>query len=191
MRAGLTAGGTSTTIEFGDEEAELVQGAVAATYDIFPLDRLSLSATLGTSIDGHVEYLGTRYDLEPGVLGGLGISYRLFGGKVPFAHVSANFSLARSTSVAPDGSTDAFTSRDWRLGLAVGHAIGGWAAPFVVARYFGAGTDWNVAGGKGADKFRYHVGLGSGFALSEHFDLLGEIAFLGEQRVSLGVGYAF
>ena len=69
--------------------------------------------------------------------------------------------------------------------------MGNVAAPFVVARYFGAGTNWSVGGGHGADHFRYHVGLGSAFGLSDHFDALGELAFLGEQRLTIGGGYVF
>jgi hypothetical protein len=65
------------------------------------------------------------------------------------------------------------------------------AAPFVVARYFGAGTDWSVAGGKGSDKFRYHVGGGSAFGLSERWDSLVEVTFLGEKRATFGLGYFF
>lgn len=69
--------------------------------------------------------------------------------------------------------------------------MGKFAAPFVVARYFGAGTSWPDVAGHGADHYRYHVGIGSAFGLSEHFDTLAEVAFLGERRLTLGVGYMF
>jgi hypothetical protein len=129
--------------------------------------------------------------LRPGPVGGLGISYRFFGDRLPFVHVSFTYSMARSTTHA-DGTPDAdFKSRDYRAGLAVGKALGKHVPPFVVARYFGAGTDWSVAGGHGADHYRYHVGAGSAFGFSEHLDALIELAFLGERRVSVGVGYLF
>lgn len=191
VRAGITAGGTSTRIDFGETTADLVQGATVATVDVFPLERLGLSATLGPALGGYVDYQGERYDLLPGVVGGVGVSYRILGKDLPFLHGSFTFSLARATTRADDGSEATFTSRDWRAGLAAGKTIGDWAAPFAVFRYFGAGTDWSVGGGKGADAFRYHVGVGSAFGLSEHWDALVELAFLGERRASLGVGYVF
>jgi hypothetical protein len=191
VRAGLTVGGTDTRIDFGDTTADLRQAATTATVDVMPLERLSLSAAFGASLGGRVEYLGQRYTLRPGPIGGVGVSYRLFGGRMPFAHASFTFALARSETHAPGSEDATFTSRDWRFGLAVGKTIGEHVAPFVVGRYFGAGTEWSVGGGHGADHYRYHVGAGSAFGFSEHFDGLVELAFLGERRASLGVGYVF
>jgi hypothetical protein len=191
LRAGLTAGGTATRVDFADDSADLLQSASAVTLDVFPLQRLALSATLGAALAGRIDYQGERYTLLPGPVAGLGVSYRFLGGRVPFVHVSLTASIARATSRADDGSEQEFTSRDWRLGLAVGHAVTQWAAPFVVARYFGAGTHWDVASGKGSDAFRYHVGAGSAFGISEHWDVLAELAFLGERRATLGAGYSF
>jgi hypothetical protein len=191
FRTGLSLGGTSTRIDFGDRDAELLQSATTATLDVFPTERLGLSASLGAALAGHVDYEEIRYELLPGPLGGVGVSYRLFGGKVPFVHGSFSASLARATARAPDGTETAFLSRDYRVGLAVGQAIGKVAAPFAVVRYFGAGTEWSVAGGHGADAFRYQVGVGSAFGFSEHWDAVIEIAFLGEKRATIGAGYMF
>lgn len=190
VRVGLVGGGTSTKIDFGSESAKLLQGATSATIDLLPLERLSLSAALGATLPGRLDYAGTRFDLLPGPMAGVGIGYRLFGGKAPFIHTSLTLSLARSTTRAPDGREEAFTSRDYRLGVAVGKTLGKVAAPFAFARYFGGGTSWAVAG-HGGDHFRYQVGIGSAFTLSEHFDALAELAFLGERRMSLGIGYVF
>jgi hypothetical protein len=191
FRAGLTGGGTSTQIDFGDSRADLVQGAATATLDVLPLERLTLSAAAGASLGGHVDYGGRRFTLRPGPIGGLGISYRLLGERLPFVHASLTVAIARSTTHASGVEDATFTSRDWRLGVAIGQALGKHVAPFVVARYFGAGTEWSVGGGHGSDHFRYHVGAGSAFGFSEHVDGLVEIAFLGERRASIGVGYLF
>jgi hypothetical protein len=191
FRTGLTAGGTMTRIDFGDTSADLVQGAATATLDVMPIERLSLSAALGASLIGHVDYQGDSYTLLPGPVGGLGISYRFLGDDLPFLHASFTFALARSTTRAEGRPDTSFTSRDWRVGLAVGKTLGKHMAPFVVARYFGAGTEWSVAGGHGADHFRYHVGVGAAFGFSDHLDGILEVAFLGERRASVGVGYTF
>jgi hypothetical protein len=147
VRLGLAVGGTSSKIDFKTETAPLVQSAATTTFDLLLFQRLSLSASLGGSLAGHLDYGGQRFLLEPGPIVGLGVSYRLFGGRAPFLHLSAGYSVARSTSQAPDASRDAadapsrrgatFTSYDYRFGVAVGKTLGDFAAPFVVGRYFG------------------------------------------------------
>lgn len=191
IRLGLAVGGTSTKIDFQTESVPLLQAASTTSVDLLLFQRLSLSASLGASLGGHVDYAAQRYQLAPGPIVGLGVSYRLFGGSAPFLHLSAAYSVARSTSRAPDESEATFTSHDYRVGAALGKTLGKVAAPFVVARYFGAGTNWPVAGGHGGDHYRYHVGVGSAFGFSEHWDALAELAFLGERRATLGVGYLF
>jgi hypothetical protein len=191
VRLGIAIGGTSSKIDFKAETAPLVQSALTGTFDLLLFQRLSLGASLGGSLIGHVDYGGQRFELRPGPIVGLGASYRLFGGSAPFLHLSAGYSIARSTSHAPDASRATFTSNDYRFGVAVGKTLGNLAAPFVVGRYFGAGTNWSVGGGHGADHYRYHLGVGSAFGLSEQLDALVELAFLGERRATLGVGYLF
>jgi hypothetical protein len=190
FRAGVAVGGTSTEIDFGPSNAELRQAATVATLDYFPIERLGIGASLGASLGGSLDYAGQRHDLLPGPLAGLALSYRLLGGELPYFHLSLAYSIARGRARGPDDRDSTFTSRDYRLGIAVGKTIGQVAAPFVVARYFGAGTDWSLAG-KGADANRYQVGAGGVLALSERVDLLAELAFLGERRATLGGGFSF
>ena len=191
LRVGVSVGGTATRIKFADREAELQQAAVAATVDASPLDALTVSAVAGVALGGHVD-LDVRHTMRPGWLAGLGVSYRILDGRgaLPFVQASFTYSIARATTRAPTDAEATFTSKDWRLGLSVGKAFG-IVAPFVVARFFGAGTDWSVAGGKGADAYRYHAGVGSAVALGDHLDALMELAFLGERRLSAGVGWTF
>jgi hypothetical protein len=175
FRAGVTLGGTSTQIEFAPGDARLLQGS---------------AASLGASLPGRLDFMERRYELSPGPLAGVGVSYRLLGGQLPFVHLSFTYSLAQSTARAPDGGESSLKSYDYRAGLAVGATVGKLAAPFVFGRYFGAGTRWEGVG-KGADAYRYHLGVGTVLALSRQLDVLGELAFLGEKRASLGVGYVF
>jgi hypothetical protein len=191
VHAALTAGGTATTIDFGGGDAELVQTATVASVDVIPLDRLTLTVSGGASIGGRLDYQGTRYDLAPGWTAGAGVSYVLFGRSgAPFVQPSFAYSLARAATRGPDGNELAFSAKDWRAGLVVGRSFGRVFAPFVFGRYFGGGTEW-ATGGHGSDHYRYHAGAGSVFALSDRFDALFELAFLGERRATMGVGYTF
>jgi len=189
-RVGVAVGGTSTRIDFGNQSSPLLQGALSATLDLLPSERLSLSGSLGSALPGRIDYGGERFQLSAGPLVGVGAGYRLFGGRAPFLHASVSLSWARSRAVSPAGERSTFSSSDYRLGIALGKTLAGWAAPFVVFRYFGAGTNWSLAG-HGGDHYRYQVGAGAAFALSRQFDALVELAFLGERRATLGVGYNF
>ena len=190
LRAGLVVGGTSTRIDFR-EQASLLQAATGATLDVMPLERLTLSGSLGASLPGRVRYQSLDYELRPGPMAGVGVAYRFLGGRLPFIHGSLTLSWSRSVTRAPDGEDKgSFTSRDYRLGLAIGKTLGRFTAPFVVARYFGAGTDWSFAG-HGVDHYQFQIGAGSAFALGAHWDALVELAFLGEKRAAVGAGYSF
>lgn len=189
VRASLSAGGTRTQIDFSGRRAPLVQGAVLLGVDVGFLDRLTATASAGSAVSGRVELDGVSYALRPGWVGGVAIAGRVLDGRgaAPFVHVSIAYSWAVSQSRAPDGAEATFTSKDWRVGLVVGKAFGG-VAPFVAARGFGAGTDWAPGGGKGSDIHRFHLAAGAAAALGPRYDVLAEVAFLGEQRLSLGVG---
>lgn len=193
LRAGLAVGGTSTKIDFGDQRASLLQTAAVATADVHPAARLGLSAAAGATGPGRVDFLGVRHTLRPGWMAGLGVSGAVLEGrgKLPFVHASFTYSEARATTRAPDGTEATFRARDWRVGVAIGKAVTSTVAPFVVARYFGAGTRWAPGGGKGSDHFRYHAGAGLSWSVSTVVDVLAEAAVLGEKRGTLGVGYTF
>jgi len=119
FRAAVTGGGTATTIEFGDNEADFEQAALVGTLDAFPTQRLAFGVALGMSGLGHVNYGGLGYDLMPGMLAGVGTSYRFLGQRgLPFVHTSLTLSLARAIARAPDGSESTFVSPDWRAGVA-------------------------------------------------------------------------
>ncbi|MEO8797102.1 MAG: hypothetical protein ABI551_04385 [Polyangiaceae bacterium] len=197
FHVGVAGGGTWTTIRYGAELSDFVQTATVASLDVNPLvgtflEPLTLSVTAGAALGGHVDYSGTRYSLRPGFVGGVGASYRFFGRNgLPFLQPQLSYSIVRTSTRGPGSDDIGFAEKDWRVGLAVGKVVGGFAAPFVVARVFGGGTEWAVGGGHGSDHFRYHVGAGSAFALSERFDAVVELAVLGERRATMGVGYTF
>lgn len=198
VHGGVAVGGTSTSLRFPSGRAELLQGASVLAVDVNPLvgtpaEALTVSVTGGASLGGRVDFGDARYTLGPGYVVGGGIAYRL-GGRdgVPFVQPSLSLAYAGGARAeGPDGVRTSFNALDYRAGLAVGKVVFGFAAPFAVVRYFGGGTDWTVAGGKGRDRFLYHAGVGSAFALGQRLDLVAEVAFLGERRATLGAGWAF
>jgi hypothetical protein len=189
--------GTSTRIDFASGTASLGQGASVVSVSVSPLvttflEPLTLSFSGGASLGGRLELRGDRYLVQPGWIVGGGASYRFGGrGPWPFLQPSVSYSISNATAIAPDGASAGFKSLDWRLGAAAGKTIGSVAAPFVVARHFGGGTDFALAGGHGADHYRFHVGVGSAFGLSRQIDAVVELAFLGERRATVGFGYSF
>lgn len=195
VHLGLAVGGTSTRIDFGTGTADLVQGASVVAVDVnplvsTPLEPLTLTLAGGASLGGRLDTETTRYTISPGGIVGGGLSYRLGGtGWWPFVQPSFALSYA-SASASSGGASERFAAVDWRAGLAIGKAIGGIAAPFVVGRYFGGGTEFTPEGGHGSDHYRYHVGAGSAFGLSPRVDAVVELAFLGEQRATIGFGYS-
>lgn len=197
VHASIAVGGTSTRIDFPRSSARLLQGASVVSADVNPfvgtaLEPLTLSLSGGVSLGGWLERDGERSRVNPGWIGGVGAAYRFGGrGAWPFVQPTASLSLAQATVENALGRSSSFRALDWRFGLAVGKTIGSIAAPFVVARYFGGGTEFAPAGGHGVDHYRYHVGIGSAFALSRRVDAVAELAFLGERRATLGFGYSF
>lgn len=189
LRASLSGGGTRTQIDFAGRRAALIQGAVIAGLDVTFLERFTATASAGSALGGRVELDGVAHRLRPGWIAGLALSGRVLDGRgvAPFVQLSLSYSMAVARSRAPDDAEATFTSKDWRVGLVVGKVFGG-VAPFVAARVFGAGTDWALGGGKGSDAYRFHVAGGLAVPFGARIDALAEVAFLGEQRLSLGVG---
>ena len=197
VHAGLSVGGTSTQIDFKAVNGRLLQGASVVAVDVnpfvnTPVEPLTLSLSGGASLGGRLDVGDDSYVLRPGYLVGAGLSYRFGGrGALPFVQPAFSASYANGTAVTPAGSRASFREVDYRFGLAIGKTIGRFAAPFAVARYFGGGTTFQPLGGHAADHFRYHVGVGSAFAITDRVDAVAEIAFLGERRATVGFGYSF
>ena len=198
VHGGVAVGGTDTSLRFPSGRAELLQGASVVGVDVNPLvgtpaEALTLSLTGGASLGGRVDFGDARYTLSPGYVVGGGVAYRLGGhGGAPFVQPSLSLAYAGGARAeGPDGVRTSFNALDYRGGLAVGKVVLGFAAPFGVVRYFGGSSDWTAAGGKGRDRFLYHAGVGSAFALGQRLDLVAEVAFLGERRATLGAGWAF
>ncbi|MEM9692776.1 MAG: hypothetical protein AAGA56_09545 [Myxococcota bacterium] len=167
MSASATWAGTR--LSFGDgSDVDLRRQAVTVSLEYRATEELTLTAGVGAAIDGDItpDGAGTRYELDPGVLGVVGAAYRILQGEgwEPFLLVSG----AASTVTGPsrlvrgnpaDGITSSrYTGLDLRAGLTVGEVFLDHIAPYATVRGFGGPIFWR--GLTGSDKFHYQVGAG-------------------------------
>lgn len=180
-RVGASFLAFDTTIVFRDgPRSSFRQLGVAASLDRRLTDRTTLQLALGSALGGK---LGDER-VHQGPLGSIALSVRIVddGPRSPF--LVSTFSLAQSfvrTATSNIAATDA------RIGLALGKTIGP-VAPFVTARAFGGPVRFN--GMVGSDRYHYQFGAGA-LVFSGGFDAALEIAFVGERRVTAGVGWSF
>jgi len=192
-RFGMTLGAFDTTIMFGERRARLRQQAFAVSVDKRLSQRFTLQLALGGIFNGHLEFEGTRHTLS-GIAATVAGSYRLVDekGARPFvigtASLGQSFLETRENEVStPLAATDA------RIGVVVGKSFGNVFAPFVVARAFGGPVVWSRGDGTlvGSDRFKYNLGVGALVLAGRGVDAAIEVSFLGEKRVTTGVGFSF
>lgn len=176
-------------------------------------DRFVLQVGGGAILDGTLTVGGTAHTVDPGWVAAAGFSYRLADEKkrAPFVLFSYGFAIGRThthlrdmpaASIASPWSL-AMLSRGTakvpltavdlaRVGLTVGKSFGP-LTPFASARVFGGPVFWTIDGASATGGDRYHFQLATGASVrpGAGIDLFAEWAFVGERRVSLGVGAAF
>ena len=192
-RFGITLGSFDTTIVFGERRARLSQQALAFSVDRRVTPRLTLQFAIGGVISGRLAFEGVVHRLN-GVVTSLAASYRFVDekGAVPFvigtASLGQSFLETREREVStPLSATDA------RLGLVVGKSLGNFFAPFAVVRAFGGPVRWSRSEETlvGSDRYHYNVGLGALLLPGAGVDAGFEVSFLGEKRVTTGLGFSF
>jgi hypothetical protein len=188
-----------TTLKFDENGTTLPVDLKKLAFDVFLErrfgDRFTAQLGLGAALAGHVETLGTTYEVLPGPALSVAGSYRLVDGRGAAPFVMAGLSLAASALGTREiGSTDTETmyAFDGRLGLTVGKTIAGIVSPYVAARAFGLPVLWNVQGQNvtGTDKYHYQIGAGVAVRLGPA-DIVAEWVPLGEGEVLFGAGMAF
>ena len=179
-RVGASFAAFDTTIVFNDgSRASLRQAGVAASLDRRIGDRVTLQLALGSAIAGTIG----EENLHAGPLGSLAISSRFVDDSKTTPFVVGTASIAQSYVKT---STSTLAATDGRIGLVVGKTFGP-VAPFVVARAFGGPVYFN--GVTGTDRYHYQLGAGA-LVFSSGFDAAIEVAFLGERRVTVGLGWS-
>jgi hypothetical protein len=182
---------SSTGLRFSDEQRLGEERHVSlVTVDYRPVRRGTVSAGAGVFIGGNLSSGSARYDFDPGFIGVLGGSWRVWdrGRAGPFALLTGQLSYA-STRVQ-GARYDAF---DLRAGVVAGTTLWRLLTPYLVGRAFGGPVFWrhNDARVTGTDTHHYQVGGGLAMLLFRRLDVFAEGVPLGEQGLAVGAGLSF
>lgn len=209
FRVSLSGIYTSTRLSFsggalqGDERRG---GTVAALAYSLTRD-LTVQGGLGASFGGAFDAPNGAHRFEPGLLGLVGASARLYGGpeldengegreRNPFVILTSvfSFNLTRTKHRDASGSdtTTGYEAFDLRVGGIVGVTVGERFRPYVLARVFGGPVFWRYEGSAVTGTDFYHVQLGGGLsvALGKGFAVFAEGVPLGERGASAGASLA-
>jgi hypothetical protein len=170
----------------GAERLQLEAMAVSASFEWRASARWTLAAAAGGIFFGRLFTAADSFDFSGGIVGSLAGNFVALeqGRYWPFIMVAGSIAVS-GVRAAPT----AYVAIDARLTTTVGFTFFERLTPYVVGRLFGGPVFWR--GQIGADLYHYQVGAGLVVGLPYGFDLSAEVAPLGEQRVTAGVGYSF
>ncbi len=208
--AAAAVGTVGTTLLLGGHDVDFRERSLSVSLERAFGDRFVLQVGGGAILDGTLTVGGVAHTVDPGWVAAAGFSYRLADEKkrAPFVLFTYGFAVGRTHTHLRDTPTSSvasvallstgadkvpLTAIDLaRVGLTIGKSFGP-LTPFASARVFGGPVFWNVDGASATGGDRYHFQLATGASLrpGAGFDLFAEWAFVGERRVSAGVGVSF
>ena len=158
--------------------------------------RTILFLGVGATLTGSLRVASMAYDVSPGPLLAVGVSYRLLDekGAAPFVLLGATLGASLS-GTALRGSTsgsDSMIGTDLRASIAVGKTLLRTMSPYLTARAFGLPVLWTFQGQSVTGTDAYHYQVGAGFSLKlGRFDLALEMVPLGERAIVAGGGITY
>lgn len=199
----MTAGFFDADLRFEDDfngglHEVLVTAGLARDFG-----NLTLGLQLGAMVDGTLTTQGTTYDLAPGFLGGLGLTWRAFEAPRDPLSLTFGLQLAVSTSALRDAARSDDRRSQWvaldaRVSVMASRTFADVLTPYVAARAFGGPVFWsNRRGAQGPSDVlgtdRAHVQFGLGLGVTPHpaLSLHIEWDFFGERGVFGGIGTSF
>jgi hypothetical protein len=196
-RLALSGGWASTTLKVSDgTRASLKQATTLASVSWRRSDTFTLQAGVGALLGGSVQDLDGSHRFDPGLVLQASATWLLVpprdGG--PFVAASLGLSFLRATTRAGAGFPSAgFTAADAFLSASAGWPIGGLVSPYLAGKLFGGPIWWRRSSGSvtATDAHHYQLAVGVAAALPAKFDLLAEVAPLGERAVTVAVGRSF
>jgi len=193
-RAGASAGGFRTTIDFGDQKVDIEQVTASAALGWQRSPRWGLVLSVGGILGGSVATDAER-DVGTGFMGSVtGTWLPVFEtDRRPFLLASLTFGGAITTAESDDAMSRRWSALDLRAGLMVGKTLADRFVPFAAVRGFVGPVSWRLGGQDvtGTDVHKYSVGAGVTLRIPGVLDVFGEILPLGEQSASVGGTVAF
>lgn len=170
----------------GAERLQLEAMAVSASFEWRASARWTLAAAAGGIFYGRLISGSESFDFSGGIVGSVAGNFVALeqGTYWPFIMVAGSLAVS-GVRAAPT----AYVAIDARLTATVGFTFFERLTPYVVGRLFGGPVFWRRQ--VGTDLYHYQVGAGLVVGLPYGFDLSAEVAPLGEQRVTAGIGYSF
>ncbi|MCA2980654.1 MAG: hypothetical protein INH41_03855 [Myxococcaceae bacterium] len=149
-------------------------------------DRLTFAAAAGGIVAGQLVGADARYDFRAGAVGSASLSVLALeqGRFTPFLMLAGSLAVS-GVAAAPT----TYWAVDARVSVTVGYTFFDRFTPYAVGRLFGGPVFWR--GQAGSDLYHYQVGAGLVVGLPFGLDLSAEVAPLGEQRVTAGLGVSF
>jgi hypothetical protein len=197
VRIGLTGGWAGSTLRLSDQtEADFEQVTATASVSWRLRPTFTLQAGAGALLGGYVQDLDGRHPFDPGLVLQVSGTWLLVapgaGGPFVAASLGASF-LHTTTQAGPAGPSAGFTAADAFVSASAGWSVAPWLSPYLAGKLFGGPVWWERSTGPvtGTDANHYQVALGVVAALPGKFDLLAEVAPLGERAVTVAVGRGF
>jgi hypothetical protein len=197
FRLALSGGWAGSTLKLSDgTEADFEQETVLASLSWRRSPTFTLQASAGALLGGYVQDLDGRHPFDPGLVLQLSGTWLIKpprdGG--PFVVASLGLSFLHATTQAGPGFPSAgFTAADAFASASAGWPIAGVLSPYLAGKLFGGPVWWHRASGPvtATDAHHYQLAAGVAAALPGKFDLLTEVAPLGERAVTVAVGRSF
>lgn len=193
VRVGLNGGTLATEIAFATP-AKLREQAFAFSVEKRLSPDVSLMLSPGGVLGGTISVRGVEHSISPGPLLGVGASWRVVDSQKHPYFLLFGASLSASTAQTSAGQERArLSSIDARASLILGKTFLDTLSPYGVVRAFGGPVFWKIDGAAvtAGDRYHYHLGLGLSATLPWGLDVFAELAPVGEQRSTLGLGMTF
>ena len=197
LRVGGQIGWTAIRHQLG-QRGELRRRTLAANIAWRALDSITLLGDVGAVLGGDITEGDDRYTVEPGMRGGLGITWRAYEGDdwLPFILFGASLSVLSSTTERLEKHTR-LTALDFRASMVVGKLFAsrgfpGRIGPYLVGRTITGALYWKLDGRVRSvqPSDAYQLGLGVSTSAGD-WDGFAEVCPLGERSAVVGLGYAF
>jgi hypothetical protein len=194
-RVALAGGYSRASLLFfdGETEALVEYGSVVTTQDIY-LGRFTFSMGAGSLLTGALHSGGESFELGPGWLGSVGLSWRVVEQTdvIPYVVLSTTLS-ALGTRTRTSTTRGDYYGIDFRFGAVVGKTFANVVSLYAAGRVYGGPVLW-LEGDEtrvGTDKFHVQGSGGAVFLVSPNVDLFLEGSPGGEQTLFGGVGLRF